>query len=537
MSSPPSPVIRDLSPLDTTLDFNLDYLTRKAELRHLPAYSCCIEVHRPGAWVAEAFERYPTLPGAIVVQGSQVLAILSRRIFLERLSQPYGLEIFLKRPLTVFLDVAKLRPPDCFPADTRVSRAVAAAIHRSHVDAYEPILVQRSTLQKIYDYSPLPTYPSQIQNGLASALAIEGSIESNLSNLNETLQDNGPEYPWVLIDFRMLLLAQTHVLELQKRQLKKANRQVETTQKQLIAQEKMASLGALTAGISHEIRNPLNFVNNFAQLSGELLAELRDVLTASQEKFTAEQSADVADVLADLGDNLAKIQHHGQRAEQIIQSMLMHSRGGPRTWEVVDLNQMVASAATLAYHGMRAKDPHFSLSLTVDLDPQAQPLWVIAQAIDQVLINIVSNACAALYEKWEKLNRNPDRNPDRNLGGKQRQELVEDPADVYQPCLTVTTQQREQGMEIRIWDNGPGIPERIQSKIFEPFFTTKPPGKGTGLGLYLSYEIITQQHQGSLLLHSKLGQFTEFSIILPRMDRKDVQPLEDLDLGEDSEDL
>ncbi|MGA1285468.1 MAG: histidine kinase dimerization/phospho-acceptor domain-containing protein, partial [Prochlorothrix sp.] len=316
MSSPPSPLIRDLSPLDTTLDFNLDHLTRKAELRHLPAYSCCIEVHRPGAWVAEAFERYPTLPGAIVVQGSQVLAILSRRIFLERLSQPYGLEIFLKRPLTVFLDVAKLCPPDCFPADTRVSRAVAAAIHRSHVDAYEPILVRRSAQQKIYEYSPLPTHASQTRNGLGSGLAIEkpieGSINSNLSSLHNDPQENEPDYPWVLIDFRMLLLAQTHVLELQKKQLKKANRQVETTQKQLIAQEKMASLGALTAGISHEIRNPLNFVNNFAQLSGELLAELKDVLTESQEQFTAEQIADVGSVLADLEDNLAKIQHHGQ---------------------------------------------------------------------------------------------------------------------------------------------------------------------------------------------------------------------------------
>lgn len=499
MLSPSNPPLQDRPPLDrpnadSPFDLNLSHLTRKAELRHLPGYAFCIDVSRPSCWVAEAFEQHPTLPGAIIVHEHKVVAIISRRIFLERLSQPYGIEVFLKRPLSAFLAVAKLNPPPCLPAETRVAHAVEAAIHRSQADAYEPILVQRSPQQQIYDLSPpLDNHPHPAQQP-----------EPFLVN----------PFPWILIDFRTLLLAQTRVLALQKKQLKQANHQVKTTQKQLIAQEKMASLGALTAGISHEIRNPLNFINNFAHLSRELLEELQDLLKTTPEPATGEQgnySSPVTDIMGDLQENLHKIQHHGQRAEQIIQSMLMHSRGGPRSWDMVDVNPMLLSTTTLAYHSMRAKDPSFSLTLEMDLDPQVQPIAVISQDLDRVFLNIVGNACAALYGKWKTQQEN------------------------YQPILRVTTGQLEQAIEIRIWDNGPGIPEKIKGKIFEPFFTTKPAGEGTGLGLYLSYEIITQQHQGSISFQSQPNQFTEFRITLPQSARNDTLELEDLEEGDDTE--
>ena len=456
-------------------DLDLKQLTHKTALRDLPSYALCLDIQSPGRHIARAFECYPSLPGAIVMDQGQVRAVISRRIFLERLSQPYGIEIFLKRPIASFLSVAHLTLPPLHQPLDRVAKAVESALDRPDSHAYEPILVVGSAMTCVYQFQETQDLPDP--QGSPSPWTIVAQSPQDCS--------------WSLIDFRTLLLAQTHILALQKKQLKRANRQVKKTQNQLIAQEKMASLGSLTAGIAHEIRNPLNFINNFSQLSGELVEELRDFLEEVRPSLDTDRGGILDEIMADLASNLQKIQTHGQRAETIIQGMLLHSRGGPRRWEQVDLNTLLASAANLAFHGIKSKDLKFNVAFTTDFDPTLEPMEVVIQDLDRVFINILSNACSAVYSKFKTQSH------------------------TYHPEVAITTQQKSNGVEIKIRDNGSGIPDKFLTKIFDPFFTTKPTGEGTGLGLFLSHEIITQQHQGQLQVNSSWGDYTEFVITLP----------------------
>lgn len=280
--------------------------------------------------------------------------------------------------------------------------------------------------------------------------------------------------------------------------LGKAHEHLKATQQQLITQEKLASLGQLTAGIAHEIKNPLNFVNNFAALSVELAKELREELEKRRTKGGDQQTINDADfriieeIVETLIQNAEKINQHGKRADSIVKSMMQHSRGttGEREW--TDINALVDQALNLTYHGLRANDASFNITITKDYDDSIGPLRVIPQELSRVFLNLISNACFAANEK-KKLN----------------------PAG-FSPTLTVRTRNLRDQIEIRIRDNGDGIPPQFRDRIFTPFFTTKPAGQGTGLGLSISYDIIVQQHHGQIHVESEEGRFAEFVILLPR---------------------
>ena len=272
-----------------------------------------------------------------------------------------------------------------------------------------------------------------------------------------------------------------------------AYRELKAAQANLIQAEKMASLGQLTAGIAHEIKNPLNFVNNFAILSVELLDELKQTAAPALAALDDDKRSDVEEVVGLLTGNLQKITEHGRRADGIVRSMLEHSRGGSGERRRVDLNALVEEALNLAYHGARAQDQSFNITLKRDLDRAIAPIELVPQDVTRVLLNLFSNGFYAASKRA-------------------RGETAPD----FEPTLKVATRDLGDAVEIRVRDNGTGIPAEIKDKLFQPFFTTKPTGEGTGLGLSISYDIVTQQHGGTITVDSRVGEFTEFSIHLPR---------------------
>ena len=272
-----------------------------------------------------------------------------------------------------------------------------------------------------------------------------------------------------------------------------AYRDLKAAQARLIQAEKMASLGQLTAGIAHEIKNPLNFVNNFAGLSVELLDELKETTAPALAALDDDKRAEVDEVVGMLTGNLEKIAEHGRRADGIVRSMLEHSRGASGERREVDLNGLVEEALNLAYHGARAQDQNFNITLERDLDPAIVPIELAPQEITRVLLNLFGNGFYA--------------------ANKRRREIAEPD---FRPTLKVATHDLGEAVEIRVRDNGTGIPSEIRDKLFQPFFTTKPTGEGTGLGLSISWDIVTQQHGGAITLDSRPGEFTEFTIRLPR---------------------
>ena len=258
-------------------------------------------------------------------------------------------------------------------------------------------------------------------------------------------------------------------------------------QEQLVQQEKLASLGQLTAGIAHEIKNPLNFVNNFSDLSIELIAEVRDELS----KFK-EQSEDVDDILTDIETNLKKIHEHGTRADGIVKSMLQHSRGGSGTMEPVDLNQLVKEYVNLAFHGMRASKHPINVDIDVQLEENIGKVPLIFEDFSRVILNLCNNAFDAMRDKLR---------------------TSKDTEEPYKPKLTVTTGKTNNCITILIEDNGPGIPEKLKAQVLQPFFTTKKGTEGTGLGLSITNDVV-KAHGGELNLESKENEGTRFTIQL-----------------------
>jgi two-component system, NtrC family, sensor kinase len=263
-----------------------------------------------------------------------------------------------------------------------------------------------------------------------------------------------------------------------------------TAQDRLIQTEKLASLGQLTAGIAHEIKNPLNFVNNFSALSAELVGEMNDVLArATLDKKTRGELDELAQTLK---SNLEKVVQHGKRADSIVKNMLQHSREGSGEHRPADINAIVDDSLNLAYHGARAEMAGFSIAFQRDLDPSAGVADVYPQEITRVLLNLISNGFYATTKRKAEL------------------------GDGFEPVLSATTRNLGDKVEIRIRDNGTGIPDEVKEKIFNPFFTTKPSGEGTGLGLSMSHDIVVKQHGGSIDVETEPGIFTEFRILLPR---------------------
>ena len=270
--------------------------------------------------------------------------------------------------------------------------------------------------------------------------------------------------------------------------------QLRHAQDQIVAQEKLAALGELTAGVAHEIRNPLNFVKNFSESSGELLAELQEILTEEAVQLSEEQRNLVDEIAQDLSGNLERIRMHGERADRIVHDMLQMGRGsGGR--QPTDINNLLDEHSRLAYHSARATDNEFQLNLKQDFDPNMGEVEVIPQDLGRVFLNMVSNACYAADEKRRAIAEQGDSEP-------------------YEPTIFLTTRRSEDSVEVRIKDNGMGIPADIVDKIFNPFFTTKPPDQGTGLGLAMSSDIV-RGHGGSIRVESEPGQFTEMIIELP----------------------
>ena len=266
--------------------------------------------------------------------------------------------------------------------------------------------------------------------------------------------------------------------------LEQSLRNLKSTQVQLIQSEKMASLGELTAGIAHEIQNPLNFVNNFSEVSNELIAEMKDELKKGNYK-------DAEEIAENVKQNLEKINHHGKRADAIVKGMLQHSRSSSGVKEPTGINALCDEYLRLSYHGLRAKDKSFNATLETDYDNSIGNINIISQDIVRVILNLLTNAFYAVNQKKQS-----------NIAG-------------YEPTVSISTKKVIDKVEIKVSDNGNGIPQKVLDKVFQPFFTTKPTGQGTGLGLSLSYDIITKGHGGELRVETKDGEKTTFIIILP----------------------
>jgi PAS domain S-box-containing protein len=282
------------------------------------------------------------------------------------------------------------------------------------------------------------------------------------------------------------------VIRIARDAAEKALQELQVAQDRLVQTEKLASLGQLTAGIAHEIKNPLNFVNNFSALSAELVDEMTDVFqnSALDEASRRKELDEIRELLK---SNLDKVVQHGKRADAIVKNMLLHSREGSGEHRVVDINALVEESLNLAYHGARAEKQGFNITMERSLDPAAGEVDVFPQDITRVLLNLISNG---FYAATKRITQ---------AGG-----------DGYEPTLSASTRSLGDQVEIRIRDNGTGIPPEVKEKMFNPFFTTKPAGEGTGLGLSISHDIIVKQHGGAIEVDTEPGEYTEFRIVLPR---------------------
>jgi two-component system NtrC family sensor kinase len=280
-------------------------------------------------------------------------------------------------------------------------------------------------------------------------------------------------------------------VEARTRELTKSLEDLRTAQDRLVQTEKLASLGQLTAGIAHEIKNPLNFVNNFSAVSVELIDELRETLGGVH--IDSKLRAEISEIADTLQGNLKKVVQHGKRADAIVKNMLLHSRQGSGEHRAVDINALVEESLNLAYHGARAEKQSFNIKLERSFDSTAGEVDLFPQEITRALLNLISNSFYAATKRKAEANRGD-----------------------YAPTLAAATKNLGDSVEIRIRDNGTGMPPEVKEKLFSPFFTTKPAGEGTGLGLSISHDIIVKQHGGCIEVNTKPGEFTEFRIVLPR---------------------
>jgi two-component system, NtrC family, sensor kinase len=320
-------------------------------------------------------------------------------------------------------------------------------------------------------------------------------------NTNLALIKNLEDINNLAAEKQQILSTQNETLEKQVRErTTELNNSLETlkaTQNQLIQKEKLASLGELTAGIAHEIQNPLNFVNNFSELSVDLVKDLKDEL-----KRPEKDEVYIDELFDDLSQNQAKINHHGKRASSIVKGMLEHSRASTGVRELTDINKLADEYLRLSYHGLRAKDKDFNADFSTQFDENLPKIEVIPQDMGRVLLNLINNAFYAVNQRAQL---------------SKSSKLLESSVENYTPSVSVTTQQIDNQIIIKVKDNGTGMPESVRAKVFQPFFTTKPTGSGTGLGLSLAYDIVTKGHGGTLEVISIEGDGSEFIITLPTL--------------------
>ncbi|MDQ3843731.1 MAG: ATP-binding protein [Bacteroidota bacterium] len=353
------------------------------------------------------------------------------------------------------------------------------------------------------DFNILP-YTGLTKNALqigsaAEALLLSMALANRINIYKKEKEQANHERLHSLEENRRLILEQNILLEgkveERTRELKKTNKELvsalenlKATQAQLIQTEKMASLGELAAGIAHEIQNPLNFINNFSEVNSELLSDLRK---GPLQKLPEEEKQEINNILDDFSQNLLRISYHGQRADAIVKSMLYHSRKSTGQKEPTDINALVDQYLHISYNGWRAKDKSFVASLHTDFDAIVDKINVIPQDIGRVLLNLFNNAFYSVNEKQRMEN------------------------GTFKPAVSVATKKQNKNIEIHIRDNGLGIPLNVLHKIYQPFFTTKPAGEGIGLGLSLSYDIITKEHGGRMSVNTREGEYAEFVVVLP----------------------
>ncbi|HYX06842.1 MAG TPA: ATP-binding protein, partial [Bacteroidales bacterium] len=280
-------------------------------------------------------------------------------------------------------------------------------------------------------------------------------------------------------------------LEKKNLQLKQKNEQIKKGQQQLILQEKLATVGQLITGIAHEIQNPLNFVNNFSNLTVDLTTELLQIVDENKENIQPESIEQLQEVTEMIESNVKKINEHGRRADRIIKGMLQQSREAGE-FELTDMNILVTEYANLAYHGEKTRDKSLNINIIQNLDKSIGNVNVVPHDLGRVILNLITNSCYAIREK-KTISKKP-----------------------YTPEIHISTSIQDEHIRVSVWDNGIGISPAVKSKIFNPFYTTKPAGEGTGLGLSTSYEIITKVHKGKMEVESKKGEFTEFSFTIPK---------------------
>jgi len=320
---------------------------------------------------------------------------------------------------------------------------------------------------------------------------IEINAGNEIGTLAKSFREMAGKLRAIIENLDGLVDARTKELNQKNQDLEQTLQRLREAQEQLVLQEKMASLGGLTAGIAHEIKNPLNFVNNFADLSFDLIEELREEIEKFPGAIVADTKSLLEELLDDLAQNATKISEHGKRADSIVKGMLLHSRGTPGERRPTDINALLEEYVNLAYHGMRAKDSSFNVTIERDYDSSIGEIEVVPQDISRVFLNLVNNGCYSMHQKRKKSD------------------------GAYNPTLHVQTRNLGNACEISIRDNGNGISKEAMEKLFNPFFTTKPPGEGTGLGLSLSYEIVVSGHKGELRAETRAGEFAEFIIKLP----------------------
>jgi signal transduction histidine kinase len=318
----------------------------------------------------------------------------------------------------------------------------------------------------------------QMLSGQAAIAITNAKLYAEVNQLNHNLEQANQQ-----------LAAYSETLE---QKVEERTTELKTAQKQIVASEKLASLGALTAGVAHEIRNPLNFVTSLATLSEDLTSEIAEQIDRQSQKLESESLEIINENLTYLKRNVSEINEQAQRANSIIQSMLMHAHSKGSSRQKTDINALIAQSLQLAYHSVRAKDKTFNLTLETDYDQSIEELDVVFSDLSRAFINIIDNACYASHIK--EFNMAAD----------------------FNPTVSITTKNLGTAIEIRIRDNGIGIPQENQQKIFLPFFTTKPPGQGTGLGLSITHDIIVGQHRGNLEVQTDPGNYTEFIITLPK---------------------
>jgi signal transduction histidine kinase len=344
-----------------------------------------------------------------------------------------------------------------------------------------PVQALRRAAKRVGEGDLSPVAESRSKDEIGELSIAFNNMVSDIKKLSELTLAQEKEK-------QAMLATQNEALEKQVEErtveLRQSLENLKTTQTQLVQAEKMASLGELTAGIAHEIQNPLNFVNNFSDLNAELLDEL-------QQELDNGNTEEAIKLIHDLKENEKKITHHGKRADAIVKGMLQHSRSGNGQKEPTDINALCDEYLRLAYHGLRAKDKSFNAQLDTHFDASIGKINAVPQDLGRVLLNLFTNAFYSVMQK-------------------KKQQGAE-----FEPVVSVHTSKSSNKVEIQVRDNGNGIPQKILDKIYQPFFTTKPTGEGTGLGLSMSYDIITKGHNGELKVESKENEGATFIIQLP----------------------